>query len=156
MSEYKKELLMTREINVPREKAFRAWLKPELVKQWWGPKGVTIPVCEIEAKPGGKINIVMEAGEELGKFKGMKWPMEGKFVEISEPEKIVFTANAINNGTTVLEHLTTVTFTEANGTTTMKVHVEVTKVNPGGEFAVAGMEQGWNEQFNKLVEFLKK
>jgi hypothetical protein len=50
----------------------------------------------------------MEAGEELGKFKGTQWPMEGEFVELDEPKKIVFNANAINEGKVILEHQTTV------------------------------------------------
>ena len=36
----------------------------------------------------------------------------------------------------------------------MKVHVVVTKALPGSEFAIAGMEQGWTQQFEKLGEFL--
>jgi uncharacterized protein YndB with AHSA1/START domain len=55
MTEAKKELHMTRECDAPREQVFKAWTDPELVKQWWGPKGVTIPTCELDVKPGGKI-----------------------------------------------------------------------------------------------------
>jgi len=82
--------------------------------------------------------------------------MEGEFVELDEPKKIVFNANAINEGKVILEHHTTVTFDEENGKTRMKVHVVVTKVLPGSEFAIAGMGQGWNQQFDRLVEFIKK
>jgi len=155
MEKRKKELNMTRVVDAPREMAFKAWIDPKQIAQWWGPDGVFIPVCEVDAKPGGRIYIVMEAGEKLGKFKGTQWPMEGTFVEIDEPKKIVFNANAINEGKVVLEHQTTVTFDEENGKTTMKVHVVVTKVLPGSEFAIAGMEQGWNSQFDKLVKFLQ-
>jgi uncharacterized protein YndB with AHSA1/START domain len=83
-----------------------------MVEQWWGPNGVFTPICEVNAEPGGRIYIVMEAEEELGKFKGTQWPMEGEFVELDEPKKIVFNANAINEGKVILEHQTTVTFDE--------------------------------------------
>ncbi|MCL4338678.1 SRPBCC domain-containing protein [Patescibacteria group bacterium] len=154
--ESKKELVMTRVFDAPRELVFKAWTDPHLITKWWGPRGVFIPVCEVDAKPGGNINIVMEADETLGKFKGTKWPMEGKFEEIEKPSKIVFTANAVNEGRVILEHKTTVTFEEENGKTTMKVHVVVTKALPGSEFAIKGMEQGWREQFDKLVEFIRQ
>jgi uncharacterized protein YndB with AHSA1/START domain len=156
MTDTKRELIMTREFDAPRELVYKAWTDPELIKQWWGPRGVFIPVCEVDARQGGKINIVMEAGEELGKFKGTQWPMEGEFVQLDKPKKIVFNANAINEGKVILEHQTTVIFEEKSGKTTIKVHVVLTKVLPGSEFAIAGMEQGWNQQMDKLVEFIKR
>lgn len=156
MEKSKKELTITRVFDAPQDIVYKAWTDPKKVEQWWGPKGVFIPVCEVDAKPGGRIYIVMEAGEELGKFKGTQWPMEGEFVELDEPKMIVFNANAINEGKVILEHQTTVTFHEENGGTTMKVHVVVTKVLPGSDFAIAGMEGGWNQQFDKLVEFIKQ
>lgn len=154
MQDTKKELLMTRTFDAPRDMVFEAWTTPDLVKQWWGPQGVFIPVCEMDVRPGGKMRIVMEAGEALGNFKGTQWPMDGEFVEIDKPSKIVFTANAINEGKAVLEHQTTVTFEEKDGKTEMTVHVQVTKVLPGSEFAIKGMEQGWNQQLDKLVKFI--
>jgi uncharacterized protein YndB with AHSA1/START domain len=165
MNDTQKELKMTRVFDAPAELVYKAWTDPKLVSQWWGPQGVFTPVCEVDARPGGKIKIVMEAGEELGDFKGTQWPMEGEFVELDEPRKIVFTSNAIDKGKVILEHRTTVTFEEENDPssheaskgqrkTKMTVHVVVTKVLPGSEFAIAGMEQGWNSQFDKLVKFI--
>jgi uncharacterized protein YndB with AHSA1/START domain len=155
MNDIQKELTMVREFDVPAELVFKAWTDDKLITQWWGPKGVFIPVCHIDPRPGGKIHIVMEAGDELGNFKGMQWPMTGEFVELDKPKKIIFTANAINEGKVILEHTTTVTFAESEGKTTMTVHVVVTKVLPGSEFAIAGMEQGWNQQLDKLVTFIQ-
>jgi uncharacterized protein YndB with AHSA1/START domain len=149
-----KELTFVREYDAPRETVFKAWTDPKLVAEWWGPEGVFNPVCELDVRPGGLIHIVMEAGESMGKFKGTQWPMKGKYEEIDEPAKIVFSGTAIDAGKEVLENLTTVTFEEKDGKTKMTVHTKVTKVLPGSEFAIAGMEQGWNSQFNKLGKFL--
>jgi uncharacterized protein YndB with AHSA1/START domain len=149
-----KELKMTRTFDAPRELVYNAWTDPELVKQWWGPNGVHSQVNDWQAQPGGKIDLIMIAGEELGDFKDQQWPMGGAFVELDKPTKIVFTANAINEGKVILEHRTTVTFEEKNGKTEMNVHVVVTKVLPGSEFAIKGMEQGWNQQLDKLVKFV--
>ena len=154
MADTKKELIMTREFDAPRESVFKAWTDPKLVSQWWGPQGVFTPICEVDAKPGGRINIVMEAGEEMGNYKGTQWPMEGKFEEVHKPSKIVFVANAINEGKVTPEHRTTVTLEEVKGKTKMTVHVLVTKVLHGSAHAIAGLEQGWNSQFDKLVEFV--
>lgn len=155
MEENKKELTMTRTLDAPIDRVYKAWIDPKLVEQWWGPQGVIIPVCEMDVKVGGRIYIVMEAGEEMGDFKGTQWPMEGTFVELDEPHKIVFNANAINDGKVILEQQTTITFEEKDNKTNMNVHVVVTKIFPGAEFAISGMEQGWNQQLDKLVDFIK-
>jgi uncharacterized protein YndB with AHSA1/START domain len=154
MVDTQKEFVIVREYDAPPEKVFKAWTDPALVTQWWGPEGVFTPICEVDARPGGFIHIVMEAGETMGEYKGTQWPMEGKFEEIEEPSKIVFTSNAVNEGKDFFQHRTTVTFDEKDGKTKMTVHVAVTKMLPGSEFAVAGMEQGWNSQFDKLGKFL--
>src|SRR5256885_398019 len=117
MNDIHKELTMVREFDAPAELVFKAWTDEKLVTKWWGPRGVFTPICEVDAKPGGKIHIVMEAGETLGQYKGTQWPMTGEFVEIDKHKKIVFTANAINNGKVILEHQTTVIFDEVDGKT---------------------------------------
>src|SRR5579859_6771052 len=153
--ESKKELTFERVFDAPNELVWKAWTDQELVKQWWGPRGVFNPICELDVKPNGLIHIVMEAGEELGSFKETKWPMTGKFEELDKPNKIVFSANAISNDKVILENLTTVTFKEENGKTKMIVHIVVKKIFPGAEQAISGMEQGWNQHLDKLGEFLR-
>ena len=150
-----KELTITRVFEAPREKVFKAWTDPKQIQEWWGPRGVTIPTCEWEPKPGEKINIVMLAGEELGELKGQEWPMTGEFKEVIEPEKIVFTASAIMDGKIVMEHLTTVTLEDVEGKTKLTILIEVTMITPEAEGPLSGMEMGWNQQIDKLEEFLK-
>lgn len=157
MSDVQKEFTITREFDAPREKVFKAWTDPKLVSQWWGPAGVFTPVCEVDARPGGLMHIVMEAGETMGEYKGTQWPMDGTFEEVEEPSKIVFTANAINGGKEFFKHRTTVTFDAlSDDKTKMTVHVVITDMIQGSEFAITGMEQGWNSQFDKLVELINK
>ena len=156
-----KELTLTRTFNAPRELVFKAWTDPQMIKEWWGPRGVTNPTCEWEAKPGGKIHIVMLAGEELGEMKGQEWPMTGEFKEVEEPEKLVFVANAIMDGKEILQHQTTVTLEEEENhdpersrRTKMTVHIVVTKTTPEAAGPLAGMEMGWNQQLDKLADFV--
>ena len=48
------DLLDDREFAVPRELVFEAWTVPEHFARWFGPDGVEVPVCEIDARPGGE------------------------------------------------------------------------------------------------------
>ncbi len=156
MEESKKELTLERTFDAPRDLVFKAWTDPEMVKEWWGPNGVTNTVNKWETYPGGNIDLVMLAGEELGPMSGQKWPMTGEFKEIEEPNKLVFIGNAIVDGKEVLQHLATVTFEEDGDKTHMKVHIVVTIATPEAAGPLSGMEMGWNMQLDKLGTFLQK
>ena len=149
-----KELTLTRVFDASREKVWQYWTDPKLIQEWWGPNGVTNPTCVWEAKANGTIHIVMLAGPELGPMAGQEWPMTGTVEEVQEPEKLVFTANAIVNDKPVLEHRTTVTLEEQDGKTHMTVHIVVIMKTPEAAGPLQGMEMGWNQQLDKLGEHL--
>ncbi|HEU5114471.1 MAG TPA: SRPBCC domain-containing protein, partial [Candidatus Paceibacterota bacterium] len=65
-----KEVTFERTYDVPKEKVWQAWTDPKTIKEWWGPDNVTIPECEVDLRVGGRIYIVMEAGEAMGPYKG--------------------------------------------------------------------------------------
>ena len=48
-----RELTLTRLIDAPREKLYRAWTDPSLLKQWFAPLPYTTPVAELDVRPGG-------------------------------------------------------------------------------------------------------
>ena len=57
------ELVLTRLMDAPRDKLFRCWTDPELIKQWFAPKPYTTPVAEMDLRVGGASNIVMQSPE---------------------------------------------------------------------------------------------
>jgi uncharacterized protein YndB with AHSA1/START domain len=154
MTTPKRELTLVRMFDAPRAVVFKAWTDPKLVAQWWGPNGVTNPVCELDVRPGGELYIVMLAGEALGPLKGSEWPTRGVFQEIIPPEKIVFTASAIVDGEPIMENTNTVTFEEHDGKTKMALHILVTHMTPEAAGPLAGMEMGWAQSLDKLVQFI--
>ena len=85
-----KEVEFERTYDASPETVWQAWTKPEMIKQWWGPNNVTIPECEVDLRVGGKIYIVMEAGEAMGPYKGTKWPMLGKFTVVEPNSKLSY------------------------------------------------------------------
>jgi uncharacterized protein YndB with AHSA1/START domain len=56
-----RELTITRVFDAPRTLVFKACTDPKHVAEWWGPKGFTNPVCEFDARVGGKLRIHMRA-----------------------------------------------------------------------------------------------
>ena len=61
-----KELEIKRTYDAPVSDVWKAWTEPEQIKAWWGPDNVSIPECEVDLRVGGRIYIVMEAGEAMG------------------------------------------------------------------------------------------
>ncbi len=152
----KKELRITRTFNAPRELVWRSWTDPKMVERWWGPRGVTNPTCEVDARPGGKINIVMQAGSELGSLAGQKWPMSGTFREVTPQSRLVFTSAALDDVKDILlESEVTIELEAIGAKTKMKLHIVVTRAEQKAEMALQGMEMGWNQSIDKLVEFLQ-
>lgn len=80
-----RELILTRIINVPREKLFRAWTEPALLKQWFTPPPFVTTFAELDVRPGGANFIVMRgpAGAEM--------PHRGVYLEVVANERLVFT-----------------------------------------------------------------
>ena len=48
-----RELSLTRLIDAPRDRLFRAWTQPDLLKRWFTPRPWTTPVVELDVRPGG-------------------------------------------------------------------------------------------------------
>jgi uncharacterized protein YndB with AHSA1/START domain len=140
-----KEMTLTRILDAPREMVFKAWIDRGQLVKWWGPKGFTNPVCDVDTRPGGKILIHMLAPD------GMVHPMDGEFHEIVEPEKIVFTSAALDkNGKRLFEVLNTVTFKEENGKTKLTLHAAVSHITDEGRPYLDGMNEGWNQSIDRL------
>jgi uncharacterized protein YndB with AHSA1/START domain len=139
------ELIATRVFNAPRELVFQAWTVPERLARWWGPKGFTNPVCEVDVRPGGAIRIHMRGPD------GTVYPMTGVFHEIVEPEKLVFSSSALDqNGEPMFEILNTVTFAAEGNKTKLTVLASVSNPKPGAAQHLAGMEQGWSLSLDRL------
>ena len=63
-----KNFTLNRTYPAPVASVWDAWTQAEMVRQWWGPKNTFVPECRIDARVGGEVHIVMEAGEGMGKY----------------------------------------------------------------------------------------
>jgi len=80
-----RDLILTRIIDASREKVFRAWTEPSLLKQWFAPAPFTTPTVETDVKPGGTSLIVMKGPD------GKEFPNRGVYLEVVKNERLVFT-----------------------------------------------------------------
>ena len=139
------ELVLTRVFDAPRERVWKAWTDQELLAQWWGPRGFTNPVCELDARIAGAIRIDMRGPD------GIVYPMTGVVRELVEPERLVFACTPLDTeGHAVFEVLNTVTFAERKGKTTVTVKARVTMATPSAVPYLEGMEAGWAQSLDRL------
>lgn len=80
-----RELVLTRLMDAPREKIFRAWTEPELLVQWFTPAPWKTVKAEVDVRPGGSSLIVMADPD------GNEYPNPGIYLEVVPNEKLVVT-----------------------------------------------------------------
>lgn len=73
-----RELVLTRLIDAPREKVYRAWTEPALLQQWFCPKPWTVASAELDVRPGGVSAIVMRSPE------GQKFPNREVYLNVRQ------------------------------------------------------------------------
>jgi uncharacterized protein YndB with AHSA1/START domain len=143
------ELHIKRFFKAPRQLVFDAWTKPEMVAQWWGPKGFSSVVQKWEAKGGGEIMLHMNGH-------GMSHPMGGRFVEVYPPYRFHFIAAALDaNGKPMFENWNSVFFEEVDGGTMVTLDVHVMSQTEVAPQYLKGMTAGWNSSLERLADFVE-
>ena len=79
-----REILATRTFDAPRDLVFKMWTDPKHIAQWWGPKGFTTTIYEMDVKPGGVWRFVMHGPD------GVDYQNKVVYLEIVKPERIVY------------------------------------------------------------------
>lgn len=144
------DLVMTREFNAPRELVFKAWTDARQVAQWWGPKGFTNPVCELDVRVGGAIRIHMRAPD------GVVYPMTGVFEEIDEPKRLVFVSSALDDkGNSMFDIRNVVSFVEQRGKTVLTLQARIITATAQAPQYLQGMEMGWAQTLERLGIYLQ-
>jgi uncharacterized protein YndB with AHSA1/START domain len=141
------ELLFTRAFDAPRELVFEALTRPALIQRWLlGPGGWTMPVCEVDLRPGGKFRYVWRKG---GKDRGMS----GIFREIDAPERIVH-SEIFDDDWTGGEAVVTTILSERDRRTTMTMTVRYASAAAREAALKTGMIDGMSGTFDRLEELL--
>lgn len=141
-----REIVVTRVINAPRRLVFEAYTNPKHLPHWMlGPDGWSMPVCEIDLRPGGAWHFVWrrEDGSELA--------MRGEYREVAPPERLVSTESW---GAEWPETLNTLILTEEAGQTKIEQWVRYPSKEARDAALQTGMQEGMNQSFARLAEYL--
>jgi len=156
--------VISRVLDAPRDKVWKAWTEVERLKQWWGPKGFSVSHCTVDLRPGGLMHYCLRSpdGHDI-------W---GRFVyrDIAKPERLVWVNSFSDEKGGVTRHpmspgwpremLTTVSFAEHKGGTLVTVQwIPIDATEEERRTFDAGrdsMKQGWTGTFEQLEQYLAR
>lgn len=145
------QVVITREFEAPREKVFRAFITPELLLQWLGPRGMKMTIDHFEPKAGGSYRYVHTDG------KGNSFGFYGVIHEVTAPERLIQTfefeglpeKGHVSLDTALFESL-------PNGRTRVTMKSIFQSVADRDGMVSSGMEKGVSEGHDRLDELLEK
>ncbi len=135
------EVIITRIFDAPRELVFRCMVEPQHLTHFWGPVGVSTPVesITIEPRPGGVFETVM-----VNDADGARYPTRGVFVEVVEPERLVWTEPDVGMTSSS-------TFTDlGDGRTEVRIH----QTNVPEMFRSPEAQAGFNSSLDRFAAYL--
>ena len=140
-----REIVITRVVDAPRGLVFDAMTNPEHVPHWFGLRSFTLPVCEIDLRPGGAWRYVMRSAD------GTDMGMSGVYQEVLPPDRLVSTESFDDYPG---ESLNTVVLTEKDGKTTITVTVLYESKEIRDAVVASGIQDGAAETYDRLAEYL--
>lgn len=157
------EFRLTRVFDAPRALVYKCWMNPGYLARWWGPKTMVCPVCEIDARAGGKFRFVMRSAD------GTDYPVSGTFREVVPDERFVQEVDTSEHpeewhdavdpdrkgqGKRKIAMLTTVTFEDHGAGTRVTIVTGFPSMALRDNFAKAGTKEGWSSSLEKLESLL--
>jgi uncharacterized protein YndB with AHSA1/START domain len=143
------DIRLTRVFDAPRALVFEALTRPEHIRLWWGAlgDGYSVPVCEVDLRPGGKWRFVNRHPQGDAEF-------FGEYREITPPSRLVYTeffAPFPESGSVVVAELT-----EESGKTRMTVTATYPSTEVRDMVLQTGMERGAALSYDRMEELLQR
>jgi uncharacterized protein YndB with AHSA1/START domain len=146
-------LTISRTFNAPRELVWKMFSDPFHLTHWWGPKGFTNPVCELDFRVGGRWYHVMRGPD------GREFPADSTFLEIVPPERIVYRNRVVEaeafGDNPPPSFKRTLTFTENHGITTLTLFAEFETMDERDRAKRRGFIEGTLESYDRLADHME-
>lgn len=152
---------LARTIAAPRGDVFRAWTDPALLSHWWGPHALINPECEIEAKPGGRLRILMRDPD------GMDYLLTGTVRECRPPESLDLTLDVSgypgewhqslfpDHAENPADLHLSAAFSDTEGSTHLSIRIRFQSPALRDAYLRAGLATGWEEGLDSLAALLR-
>ena len=141
------EIRMTRLFDAPRHLVFEAMTRPEHVRRWWGclGDGYSVPVCEIDLRPGGRWRFVNRHPKGEAAF-------HGEYREVDPPGRVVFTE--IFEDFPDVVSVVTAELVEESGRTRLTATVRYPSKDVRDMVIATGMSRGAGISYDRLEDLV--
>ena len=147
-------IVIERTFDAPIDLIWQMWVDPEHFKKWYGPKGFTVPVADMDMRVGGKRLICMESPDS-----SMKMWTSGEYTEVVPNEWLVYTDSPADDKGNVFSPSAMGMPDGYPATTEVTVLLEDlggrTKMVMTHAGVPAGANEGWEQTFDKLADHIE-
>lgn len=142
------EIRLTRVYDAPVRTVWDAWTIPEQVENWWGPRGFTLTTHARDLRAGGSWRYTMHGPD------GVDYPNVTTYYVVEPYRTLVYDHGATDDRPALFR--VTVTFSEADGRTTMDLIFALSSPEAARETAKAIRQKGGNATWDRLAEHLEQ
>lgn len=144
------EIVISRVYDAPRELVWNAWTDPKQVVQWWGPRGFTTTIEEMDVRPGGVWQHTMHGPD------GTNYPNKSVFTEVVKHERIVFSHTGGKEGGPGANFRSTWTFEDEDGKTRLTIRMFFGSAQERDQIVKEyGAIEGGKQTLERLAEHLR-
>ena len=146
--------MLERVFDAPIDLVWKMWTDPVSFKAWYGPAGATVPVAELDVRPGGRRRVCMGVGPTEMWF-------TGQHLEVTEPTRLVYTETIADEHGNAISPESLGMPAKTPGTTEVTVVLEevndrtLVTLTHAGVPVESGAARGWNAAFDKLAMVLR-
>jgi uncharacterized protein YndB with AHSA1/START domain len=144
-----RDLVIERTFDAPREAVWQAWVDADAVVQWWGPRGFTTTVHEMDVRPGGVWRFIMHGPD------GTDYHNKVLYEEVAQPQRLVYSHGADDDSDFLPFHVT-VTFEDQGGRTRVRLRMRFATPADRGRAIEFGAKEGGTQTMERLAEYLAK
>lgn len=150
----RRELTVERIVAMPSKLAWKGWTEPEHITRWWGPKGWTTTVYEMDVRPGGIWRYSLKSDDNSGH----EAYCSAVYEEVGAPHKLVYIdsfADANWKSVNDSEMHTTVLFEEVNVGTRLSIVTKFANSEQMENAEAMGMIEGFTDAYDRLEQYLE-
>lgn len=147
------DIVITRVFDAPRELVWKTWTDPQHVARWWGPRGFSTRIEQLDVRPGGKTKYVMVGPD------GTEYPVGGQFTEVVPFERFTSTDEfgedfPVAIPAEMLGIMVTCAFEDLGGRTKLTLCISHPSAESLRQHKEMGVVGGWNSSFDCLDDYL--
>lgn len=140
-----REVIIRRRFDAPARLVFEAFSTAEAIRRWFGPKGWSLTLCEMDFRVGGRYRFAMTGPD------GRQGPLfGGEYLEIVPNRKLVY--DDAFEDTPAEKIVVTITFDEEDARTLLTIRALFASVAMKEKYLGMGFQEGFGSSLDKLAE----